>query len=703
MPTNNNPQITLRVKQVGEKELKAIVNGLDKVGRRVKRIQGNLGGLRNVFLGVFGLRGLKVLAQAADSVQLLGDRIKVFTGSTEEAERAMTLLFDAADITNTSIDSLAETFNRIAIATKDLGLNTDQLVGFTATLQNSFRLAGSTTAESAAASIQLGQGLAAGALRGQELRSVLEANAVIGGLLADEFGIARGALIKFGETGKITSDVVLNVLAKSAKQLQADAALLGQTFGQTLTKAFNKVKIGLNELNKDFDLNKACQVSIERVLQSVGALAKALVDSGAVAKVAVFFADYISVLSELGRTAAEVETPLKKITEQVSNLVDRGQILRSQRTILEARIAGGETIEKQGSGANLVVVQLSDSLDELNRKIQVIERQEFNLLRKKKSLEDLNSGFKGTNKNAKDAKDAINIFSKSRFNVSIQKGVLSLQQLNQALSAGAIDIKRYDDLLKNIQIRDLNKKFRAGQLDALGYANELVKIKDINDSFTERVFTAAGLAAENYSKTVGTLTSNLQKGFESTFNRLEDAVFDFTKGTTDAFAKMTQAILDDLLKILIRTQVVAPIAGGIGSFFGISQTTAPAPVTALAKGGAFANGRQVAFANGGVISRPTSFPISGGTGLMGEAGRSEAVVPLTRTSNGDLGVQAIPNNTVVNINNNTSSEIQVSESKDGSTQILDITISKAVNKAISNGNLDRAMSSNFGVSRKGSR
>ena len=43
------------------------------------------------------------------------------------------------------------------------------------------------------------------------------------------------------------------------------------------------------------------------------------------------------------------------------------------------------------------------------------------------------------------------------------------------------------------------------------------------------------------------------------------------------------------------------------------------------------------FAKGGVLSAPTYFPMRGGLGLAGEAG-AEAVLPLTRGSDGRLGV-----------------------------------------------------------------
>jgi phage-related minor tail protein len=49
-------------------------------------------------------------------------------------------------------------------------------------------------------------------------------------------------------------------------------------------------------------------------------------------------------------------------------------------------------------------------------------------------------------------------------------------------------------------------------------------------------------------------------------------------------------------------------------------------------------GRVTPFAAGGIVSRPTYFPMSSGLGLMGEAG-SEAIMPLARGPDGRLGVR----------------------------------------------------------------
>lgn len=86
------------------------------------------------------------------------------------------------------------------------------------------------------------------------------------------------------------------------------------------------------------------------------------------------------------------------------------------------------------------------------------------------------------------------------------------------------------------------------------------------------------------------------------------------------------------------------LGGLLGAFFGLFKGGSAAAATPTlgglyALGGAFHHGSVVPFADGGIVSSPTRFGLSGGrTGLMGEAG-PEAIVPLSRDRSGRLGVR----------------------------------------------------------------
>jgi hypothetical protein len=102
------------------------------------------------------------------------------------------------------------------------------------------------------------------------------------------------------------------------------------------------------------------------------------------------------------------------------------------------------------------------------------------------------------------------------------------------------------------------------------------------------------------------------------------AMIDGTMSVKDAFKSMAAEIIKELYRVLVVQQMVNAAKG----FFGFED------------GGAFSGGSQVqAYADGGVVGSPTTFPMAGGkTGLMGEAG-PEAIMPLKRGANGKLGVQ----------------------------------------------------------------
>lgn len=97
---------------------------------------------------------------------------------------------------------------------------------------------------------------------------------------------------------------------------------------------------------------------------------------------------------------------------------------------------------------------------------------------------------------------------------------------------------------------------------------------------------------------------------------------------------------------------LAPIENSVSNLFGsvLGSTSLIGRSNALPT-------NLIPFANGGVVSSPTLFPMSGSganVGLMGEAG-SEAILPLARGSDGTLGVatngaQNSPVNISFNIN-----------------------------------------------------
>lgn len=121
------------------------------------------------------------------------------------------------------------------------------------------------------------------------------------------------------------------------------------------------------------------------------------------------------------------------------------------------------------------------------------------------------------------------------------------------------------------------------------------------------------------------------------FKKMEDAIVDFVMTGKGNFKDFANSVIAELVRIAAKKVVLEGVMSLANMAFGL-----------FANGGAFQNGRVHAFAsggilgpNGGVLTRPTIFPMADGAaiGLGGEAG-DEAVMPIKRLPNGKMGVHA---------------------------------------------------------------
>ena len=120
----------------------------------------------------------------------------------------------------------------------------------------------------------------------------------------------------------------------------------------------------------------------------------------------------------------------------------------------------------------------------------------------------------------------------------------------------------------------------------------------------------------------------------------------FSKGLRDAFdglvleGRSLSDVLGGLADKMINTAysaAVNPVTDHLGGLLSEGVNALVAGMMPFADGASFSQGRVTPFAKGGVVSSPTTFPMRGGTGLMGEAG-PEAIMPLKRGADGSLGV-----------------------------------------------------------------
>lgn len=167
----------------------------------------------------------------------------------------------------------------------------------------------------------------------------------------------------------------------------------------------------------------------------------------------------------------------------------------------------------------------------------------------------------------------------------------------------------------DLDLRDLEHSLDSTSTLTRAFSNELASVK-------------SGLA--DTVADLGRLEAGFSRGLKRAF---DDVILDGAKlsdALTTLAASMSKTVYDTAMK---------PVTDHLGGLMSDGLNTLVGTLLPFEKGGGFTQGRVMPFAKGGVVSGPTTFPMRGATGLMGEAG-PEAIMPLTRGADGSLGVKA---------------------------------------------------------------
>ena len=132
---------------------------------------------------------------------------------------------------------------------------------------------------------------------------------------------------------------------------------------------------------------------------------------------------------------------------------------------------------------------------------------------------------------------------------------------------------------------------------------------------------------KTFNESIKTVQESMADVVVKGIKGMEDALVKFVETGKLNFRDLTRSILSDMARIAIQQTITKPL----GNFF--------ENLFKNANGNAFVDGQVQKYAYGGIVKKPTLFPMANGMGLMGEAG-AEAILPLRRGSNGKLGVQS---------------------------------------------------------------
>ena len=265
--------------------LASLQKDLTKVDRQAKDTgKDALGGLQNGISGaVTAVQGLVAAFAAlqvgskfielADQAQNFQARLRLVTNSTAEFQQALTGVQKIATATRQPLADVADLYTRLA---QNLTDSPERLLDLTQTISKAVTLSGSSAQAAQAAIVQLGQGLAAGQLRGQELNSVLEQTPRLARAIEEGLGLARGGLRAFAEEGKVSAEAIKQALASQAETIDKEFSQLPTTIGQSFTLLNNAALQFVGVLDQANGLSAGFATTVKALADNFNLLAGAI-------------------------------------------------------------------------------------------------------------------------------------------------------------------------------------------------------------------------------------------------------------------------------------------------------------------------------------------------------------------------------------------------------------------------------------------
>lgn len=215
---------------------------------------------------------------------------------------------------------------------------------------------------------------------------------------------------------------------------------------------------------------------------------------------------------------------------------------------------------------------------------------------------------------------------------------------------------------------DLQRQYQSGDISEELYRQELALNKRYLDerlrdqegfyaaSDAQRSDWAAGMREgfANWADTASDYASQSADLVNNAMTGLVGNISDALSGNKVDWEDWASSVLQSMQKIILNAMIVNSLQSSMGSggffsgLFGSSAggstpsgayNSAASGLQLNAKGGAYASASLSAYSNS-IVSSPTYFAFAKGAGLMGEAG-PEAIMPLTRSADGSLGVRVV--------------------------------------------------------------
>lgn len=227
-----------------EENIKRANNEQNKFNNSIRNGNTNANGLlstvKKLAVAVGGVTGITKALSLSDDLSSTKARLNLIVddgGSVGDLEKK---IMASAQRSRAAYFDTANAIASMGANAKSAFSGNDELVAFMEQINKQFAIGGASAQGQSAAMLQLTQAMGAGALRGEELNSILENAPGIARAIEQYMGVAEGSIKQYAEQGMITAEVVKNAMFAAADETNAKFESMPMTWGQIWTSMKNQ-------------------------------------------------------------------------------------------------------------------------------------------------------------------------------------------------------------------------------------------------------------------------------------------------------------------------------------------------------------------------------------------------------------------------------------------------------------------------------
>ena len=213
---------------------------------------GLLSKIGRIALAYAGFQTLKSGINLSDTLTQNVARLNLMNDGNQTTDELQAMIYQAAR--NSRGDALAniESISKMGLMAGDAFSSNTELIVFMELINKQFKISGTSAEGISAAMLQLTQAMGAGALRGEELNSILEQAPLIVKNIANYLKVPVGQIKDLASQGKITSEVVKKAMFNAADTINQQFNSIPLTFADITTSMRNEAVKKFQNISSQF-------------------------------------------------------------------------------------------------------------------------------------------------------------------------------------------------------------------------------------------------------------------------------------------------------------------------------------------------------------------------------------------------------------------------------------------------------------------